>query len=368
MKRYISTPSFKHYNQKHAETSLQRRLVSNARRKQLRREFHGGPAGEYHRQKRGTKYRYVFVPAPRIFSFIQNTEEMIGFLEKLHSYLEQRKPVWVVMKKVEQLDYDGIVGLLSVMIQFKAGKIAFNGDYPKDLRAAEVLKSSGFFKALDLMQVGNDNFKLPGDQGMVTHARKQVDSELSARVLTKASKTIWGKPARCHGAQRSLLELMLNTNNHAAPGKQGEKHWWLSVSHDATAKKVSFAFVDYGVGVFRSLREKPVGNRFHNVLNRLSEKVVDRVRHGSDAELLRLIMCGELHRTASKKYYRGKGLPGIYDAMKRNQIANLHIITNNVRANVSAELYQMLPVNFEGTFIYFELNDQNTHCHDALEN
>jgi hypothetical protein len=55
-----------------------------------------------------------------------------------------------------------------------------------------------------------------------------------------------------------------------------------------------------------------------------------------------LIFEGELHRTATGKSYRGKGLPGVYEALQKNKISNLAMITNDTFYNSNGEQYRVL--------------------------
>lgn len=294
---------------------------------------------------------------------------MINFIARLEELRQQRRPVFVELQNVEQLEYDGLVVLLSVMVQFKSAKIRFNGDFPINAQARDILETSGFFKGLDIPLRESEGYRIGDGQGIVTHAHTSVESQLTARVIEHASKAIWGRPYRCQGAQRVFVELMQNTNNHASPEHRGGKHWWVSVCHRDDGKKVSIAFVDYGVGVFRSLRSKRQGEKFYGALEQMKANVgnlVDKMRY-NDAELLRGILRGEMHRTVSGKPFRGKGLPGIRAALERNAIANLHIITNTVSGDVGADKYELLDQNFEGTFLYWELNNSIEHC-DGYQN
>jgi hypothetical protein len=173
--------------------------------------------------------------------------------------------------------------------------------------------------------------------------------------MKDVSTKILGHPAIYKGLQRSLVELMQNSFNHAAPSKEGEKHWWLSVNVNEKQKNASFSFIDYGVGIFESLNGKTEDSKWFNW-----RIITDLFNSKNDADILKLILDGELHKTVTGKHYRGKGLPGIKEAMDRNQISNLYIITNSVYANVLENKYELLPHNFEGTFVYFEINDTNT--------
>ena len=82
----------------------------------------------------------------------------------------------------------------------------------------------------------------------------------------------------------------------------------------------------------------------------------------NNAELLKLILTGELHKTATGEHFRGKGLPGIYEAFGRNSFSNLFIITNNVYADIASGEFRNLNCNFNGTFLYWEINNTNISC------
>jgi hypothetical protein len=239
------------------------------------------------------------------------------------------------------------------MIKFKANRINYNGDFPSNIEALNQLKRSGFFLYLYKKIDEKETYTLKGT-AFHTHAQKNVVSELTAEIISEYSKIIWGETKRCPGVQRTLLELMQNTNNHASQNKQGEKHWWLSVQN-LSENKISFSFVDYGVGIFQSLEDKKQNSKFFNWKAKL-EKII---KHETNAELLRLILDGTLHRTVTKQAYRGRGLPGVYQVFVRNQISELVIISNNVVANVSKNQYHTINDNFNGTFVNFILEKNN---------
>jgi hypothetical protein len=173
--------------------------------------------------------------------------------------------------------------------------------------------------------------------------------------MAEASITIWGEKRICKGLQRTLLELMQNTNNHADIEEKGAKHWWLSVNHDKRNKKVSFYFVDYGVGIFESLKSKPAGNKWFGWFEKLKEKIL----HGGNEDILRLLLNGEMHKTVTGLPFRGKGLPGIKETLDRKQISGLLIISNNVYADAGKQKYLRLSNQFSGTFVTWELNEKN---------
>lgn len=297
------------------------------------------------------------VKAPDVLSFVRNPEEVSHFIAQLRECVEKRKPVWVILKNVIEIDYDGITVLLSVLVWFKSKRIDFNGDFPQDKTVRKTLEESKFFDHLLRGSFRDaDSYDLTGKSSILTHAMKSVDSELGQRIIESASQTVWGEKRRCKGVQRTFIELMQNTNNHASLEREGDKHWWLSVKHIKEENRVAFSFVDYGVGVFYNLKNKRQDNKFFGALERLFE----RFRYGNNADVLKLIFNGELHKTATGKPFRGKGLPGVYQALSQNKLSNFAMITNNVFYNSNGEEYRLLRNEFQGTFIYWELTPNNS--------
>ena len=366
MKKNWKWNFYKRQNKRKAYKLFLRGLATKAKRKKRRIKLIGLKKSEKKiRVRHDIKHKdFVHVVAPANLSFVDNTVEVIKFINKLKLQYDHRKKVYVVLKKVTNLTFDALVVLLSIMVKFKSNNIGFNGDLPADMVASNILRRSGFLELLYQIYKPEDTYYLNRGSALFTHAALDVDPVLGQQIVSRASKAIWKDERRCQGVQRAFLELMQNTNNHADIGKEGEKHWWLSVYHIPKENKVTFAFIDFGVGIFTSLDNKTAQSKFHNWL----EKMGKIFSWKNNAELLKLILDGELHKTATGKYYRGKGLPGLNQLMQRNQISNLHVITNNVKANVNDNDYQVLSSNFGGTFIYWELNKNNVNCSGFNQN
>jgi len=357
------------YNTRRALRSLKRRNSFKKKKTAKNKSYIGLGKKQVEYKKRYTnKYRfYRHVRAPKDFSFLKNPQTVIGFINILKKHFDAKIKVFVVLKHVTDIDYGSIVVLLAIMIRFKSQKIAFDGNVPDNQYARSFLESSGFFEGLsrtytdtDQYQVNNFNSsyyqKWKKHKNTIhTHARKRVDAELGLRITQIASETIWGEKYRYPGVQKILLELMQNTNNHASEESAGVKHWWLSINHNEEKKMVSFCFVDFGIGVFKSLESKPTGSIFYGALD-IVKKLVN---YRNNADFLKLILDGTMHTTVTNKPYRRKGLPGIAETLRRNQISNLFVITNNVFANVSKDKYHLLNDDFEGTFLYWELDTEN---------
>jgi len=358
MKRIRRPYKYKRFQRKRSRAELverrHRRLwLSSKRRSQL-----GLPRGDYkylNPERRVPPKGYLPIVAPSVLSMVANPEETLSFIDKLARHYESRKQVFVELKKVARIEYDAIVVLLAAMVRFKAADIDFNGDLPDDRAARKILMKSKFFESLYRDFAEQDRYEIGQENGIYTHANRNVDPVLSSRIIERASQTVWGERRRSQWVQRVFLELMQNTNNHASLRRQGENHWWLSVNHRADENTVSFTFVDFGVGVFQSLDNKRAGSKWFEWRTALWTVF----RPTDNAEIFRLMLEGQFHRTVTGKYYRGKGLPGIREVMKRNGVSKLRIITNDVYADVANDQYRLLAVPFSGTMVYWELDRTN---------
>lgn len=299
---------------------------------------------------------YVWIKPPINFSMITNTEDSLAFIAKLERCFDQHQKVFVNLSEVETIAHGALVVLLSIMKKFKANHIGFNGYMPKKPIAYRILKESGFFSELYSNKAHTLESYVLEKPYFFTHSSKIVDQKLSASLIESMSNLIWGEPRRCTKLQRVYIELMQNTNNHASLEGHGQQHWWTTAIYDRQRNTGCFSFIDYGVGILKSLKNDQ-RNKFFAVL----EKIAKIFKPQSNADLLRLLMTGEIHRTASGDYYRGKGLPGIYQACENNNISHLVVISNDTICNFADNSFKLLKNKFSGTFVYWELNESNNN-------
>ena len=297
------------------------------------------------------------IKAPDYFSLINFPEESIKFINQLENCFEKKEKVSVELKNLKYLDHSAVTILVSILFSFKKNNIQFRGSLPKNDNLRFLLVNSDFFKYLNRSIPEKLEYKIGKKDQIFTNANKEVNSELGLVIMAEAGMTIFGNPKTWKGLQRTLLELMQNTNNHADPNEKGEKHWWLSVNHNKLEKSVSFIFVDYGVGIFESLKNKPNDNKWFGWFEKIKNKLI----LGGNEEIFKLLLNGVMHMTVTGEHFRGKGLPGIKQVLDRNQISNLNIISNNVFADVTNDTYKKLNSEFNGTFVSWELNQNNDY-------
>jgi hypothetical protein len=306
----------------------------------------------------GRNQGYSFVTVPDNFSFLRNTKEVLEVIEKLDSMLKQKVRTFVNLENVNEIDNGSITVLLSKMTEFRLAKIDFNGNLPKNSSAKGLLLSSGFLAHLfstkneGLFDDSTQNAYGKANQ-IITKPGNKVIPNIAMSICESSAKTINKDRMATKGLYRTLIELMHNTNNHAKPNELGGELWWLTAHHDKEAKKVSFVFLDFGVGIFESLKNKPESSPFHGIYI----KILERIKYGTDADVLKSILKGALHKTSTNLNHRGKGLNGVYKVNKRRQIKKLHIISNNVYADVDGNVYKLLNCNLRGTFLYWEIDE-----------
>lgn len=294
---------------------------------------------------------YKYVNAPSIFSFVQNKHKVLKFLQQLRECKEKKKQTLVRLDGVEQLSTDAILVLLSTMVQFQTEHVRFNGTKPVNEEVRLKLESSGFFhKLYSIVEKERYQFKSITNQ-IYTHGQKTVAPGLADDLVKYGSKTVWNESRRCPGIQKTLLELMHNTYDHAGISK-GEKHWWLSVEHNESEKEVTFAFIDFGVGIFRSLSNKSEKEPLYGALQSISHKFPFAT---TQVDKLKLILEGKVQLSQSNKYFRGKGLAKIYNHYLNNKIASLCIISNFAFVDADKNEFITLENEFMGTFISFKI-------------
>ncbi|MCQ2217146.1 MAG: hypothetical protein MJZ33_01520 [Paludibacteraceae bacterium] len=297
---------------------------------------------------------YHFLKAPDNFSLVSNENEVLAFIDEINSYYQKKEPVFINMDTVSTLGNGAILLLLANMILFREKGINFNGSKPNNITLRQELETSGFFR--HLYKTGKDgmNYTVGTPLSKIyTHAQKEVDTEAADRIIEVASETVWGEKRRCTGVQRTLIELMHNTNNHAG-SKKGEKHWWISSNRDQKNQVATISFMDFGMGIFDSLNNKHPGDLFYGWKDLFSKFFPWA---DSSDKIMKLILEGELHKTCTGKSYRGKGLPGIYSAYKKGKLGKLIIISNRVYADIGNDDFHLMNGNLHGTFISCEINN-----------
>lgn len=325
------------------EKRFRRRLKSKEKAHRRRKEYQNKLDQGF---DFGAEIKYASKPlAPQNFTLAENQKGVLSFVSDLETLLNKGKSTFVRLNPISKIDLESITLLIGIMAEFQAAGVRFNGDFPNDDDSKKILIDSGFLKQLFPQNYG---YSFGSKKGIYTHGNKIYDEDVTCEELSDALTCVFGQKRRSQGARRVLLEAMKNTIAHASPNRK--RHWWLSFKKDVKNKKLTVSMLDYGIGIFTSLRtpskDNPAFSWYEKTKN-LGFK---------NRTILKKIMEGELKavsRTREAKH--GTGLPGMKTALGNNYISKLVIISNDVYADVGEDKYLKLDTDFSGTMVQFQI-------------
>lgn len=352
-KKVLQRRAYKLHLRKVRWKENKRRICRNQCQENQRRKLYNKQQNRKAYEQRRFKY-FTRRNAPSNFSIIGNYEQVISFCNNLRNDYRRRQKVFVNMEKVTSITNESLGLLVSNMMLFQQSKIEFNGNFPADEKSRLILIKSGFLEQLYPSQHNTVNRV---SSSIYTHAAITSNAELVGAIIDSCSRFLWNESYYYDGVYNALVELMLNTFEHANE-IEGKQKWWLTVTKDEENEKVTFSFLDYGRGIINTLLD--VKQKRHISIVRKILFSLGNITN-RNADLLKQVLEGALIISEKEKSQYGNGLHSIYTDMHDNLLDNVIIITNNVYADLKNELYQTMNVNFYGTFISLEINKNTTH-------
>lgn len=340
---------------KKARRNAKRRLKDRRKRKRIGRILQGKDKRERKNWLRMFReYGDNRIRAPKILSLLNNTEETVRFLQRINSSWEKRKPVFVVLKDVEEIDHSATTVLLSLIHRFQVANIKFNGDFPKNQTANKILHESQFFERLESDHPSSKDYTMKRDNQIIGEAGTQtIDPKTALEIREDVSQTITGTPDYVFPTLHpSFIEVMQNTYEHAGED-EGTVHWWLSINHDKSNHTVTFHFIDFGRGIIDSVLNKE-NNRITKTFKEYAWLLFDTSKF---PDIITRLLNNE-HKESKVDYYRGKGIPSLKKALDNNRVKCLSIITNRAVVNVAQNITCVLQTDFTGTYITWVLNNE----------
>lgn len=301
--------------------------------------------------ERATRNFHITIVCPKNFSLLNNKEEFIKFINKVEKAGANHRSIYFNMVSIENIDFSGITCLTSILLMLKKNHVNFDGSLPVEPNCRKFLLNSDFLKILSntIFNADEDvNIKFARkEKSFITKGRKFVSPDIAGDANIMVSQHLFKKNDFVNdGLQTILLELMANTNNHAS-NIQGKEHWFLSVQLD-DKDTVKFNFVDYGIGIFKSLE---------------TTNFISKLRHffTTNHECLKQMLKGEYHiKSSTGLTFRGKGIPSLYTAIERDHVKKLIIITNDAYGDIENDIFVKNNNYFNGTFISWEVSINNS--------
>lgn len=303
-----------------------------------------GPQNRIFQRTPRNRARSLDLRPPTVFSLILNPDLTIQFLNLLEENGKKQR-VRIRFDDVGQITPDAAMALVGTMAKVPNGRIS--GNTPNSPTCKAILEESGFFDHVlhkfDITASVSGRIK--------RRTSNQVEGPFADELITVGTTAMYGETRTSPASYRVLVEAMQNTRDHAhfnASLMLGDERlleketWWAMVYADTMRKKICFAFLDVGVGIFKSARLK--GWR----------KINRALRLLPDSDILRQILEGKLESRTGLDH-RGKGLPSMNQLNISGEIEKLTIVTNAVFGNVSENEYRDLRSAFRGTLIYWEI-------------
>lgn len=267
--------------------------------------------------------KYSSFKAPKVFSFIRNISETNVFFNQVIDQLNLHKynqTINLDMTEVKTVTTDALMYMLAVIRNLKlksAFKAKFTGTGPIDKEASRIFLESGF---LNYTQSADSFFK-PRSKKIQILSGKKVSVDVARNICDfvndlhgadyKSSKTLY----------KIIIELMTNTVQHAynkGTKKQLKKNeWYIFVAQ--IDEKIALTFLDTGSGIPTTVAKKTF---------------MEKVKLANDSDLIASALKGEW-RSETLDDNRGKGLPLIYDSVKKECLKDLRIISERGLCHIS---------------------------------
>jgi hypothetical protein len=330
-------------NQARLEQKIYRRRKISAQKKAAKnREFNSLSQGELISKKNveSIQNNALQVVIPKDFTLLNNLEGTLGLIRYCKDYvMSSFKNVIFKFEDVEMIGNGAITLLISLIGEMLEAGVKVGGTLPNNQKARDFFINSGFYEYFnkDLSQVSKNK------NAIVTHGTDKTGANKTAPLVRRAMETVFGRNERNQKIQGMLVELMANTVNHAFITEGHHKSWYLSVNHEDHKNKVSFSFVDNGVGILSTIRVK------------FADRLSNMTLFGSDADILKESFNGEFG-SRTREINRGMGLPVVRKTYENGYISDLKVITNNVFLDFKHNKTVLLKTPFSGTFYYWELD------------
>lgn len=324
-----------------------KRHKKSYKRKKANRKLHRR-LGLLYEQKQQKKFSnpFVTIKAPEHFSLIENTDQVVKYINVCKEHIKQNKNVEWDISDVNKITPDAITLLAACFNDPKYKKGVMRGNHPKNEEVRKIFIESGFheFVCCDESLKSHSNHDS-------NYLHKESDYKVQGTVARDACRYgvthVFGAFKDVEELYEMLVEAMSNTNNHADRNKEGEIKWWL-YTNNSEFGYTSYSFVDLGVGIFDSAPFT------------LFKKLLTGVRIRHNADYVPKLLNGEI---GSRKEYenniRGKGIPQIARNSKIDYIKKAYIISNDVKIDLKTGNAIPLEEEFKGTFLYWELYDPN---------
>lgn len=327
-------------NQRRFERKVYRKRERRKKWKARRNYRRNREKKSIQRRIKRTQNRSQTIQIPRIFSLATGRDEVLSFFHSLKKIEKEKgRFLFFDFSKVREINHGAITILLSFIGWLNDRGFHASGNDPIDQQIKEQFEKSGFLNFFK--KIGTRNYE-KGENTIVAVGETKTNAELSAKLIRKSTKTVWGEEGKNVKVQGMLIELMANTINHAYLGKIFQKGWYFSVDHNKEQNIVKFCFVDNGLGILSTINKK-FKDKILGLLNADQSNLIKRAFEGEFGSRTRISN-------------RGRGLKAIKKVYDAGFIKSLKVITNDVFYDFENNSVEALNESFEGTFYFWQID------------
>lgn len=297
----------------------------------------------------GGKYLLI---APRRFSLMNNLEETLKFFHTVDDAIRKcssQTTLFFDLAAIEDASPDAfmyIIALLKNNRRIQHLKIPCAGNVPLAEGPREILSKAGFFNYVNSKRfhpIENEESQLRIYRGI------QSDPLLAQKICDFVHKRTDYSIDRIKTKRLypMFIELMNNVKQHAFIfDKRKEESFcnWYTYAEDI-GEELRFVFLDTGRGIPETVKK-----RFWERLPLI----------GTDAGFIASALKGAF-RTDTGDQHRGKGLPEIYDNVKKHAIGSLRILSGKGLCLVDSDgqiTENNLPYSFGGTMYVWTIHKE----------
>lgn len=290
---------------------------------------------------------YKELEVPKDFSFIDNTNEVLGYFMECKSLLHNKVKIQCDLSHITSLSSDAIALLAACANDetFLGKKGRIRGNAPTNPELLKLFLESGFYnhvrstKSLKTAHKSDANL-------FHQESNYQVQSDIAKKACILGTSHVFGTSSPFPDLYEMLIEAMSNTNNHASNNSDTNQFKWWLYTYNAPNGHTMYTFIDLGVGIFDSIPVK----RFKKM-----RKAVGLLHNKDFASDL---LNGKIKsREDIDNKIRGKGIPQIAANSNSPNFARAYIISNDVKINLKDKTSEALDHNFSGTMLFWELTN-----------
>lgn len=294
---------------------------------------------------------HVVIQGDKICSLIEQPEASIKFFKEAQAAYAAGNGVTYNLENTVEITETFAAFLISQIKDrnINQGHLA-KVTFPKNAECDKKLKKLGIFK-----KIGNSSEEVELDSIPVQKlSNLQVANDIAKEIVKKSALVLYKEEKRIKELYAILIEIMANTNNHAATGKKGKYPWWLFTFYDADRDVIKFFFLDHGIGLFESLPVKQFMIRNPQPIFSRAGTANTYHRGLQLNEIFSNLAAGKI-KSSTGIPMRGRGLPLVVSLAKTDNFNRFVIISNDAFIDVIAEEVSTMNEFFSGTLFYFEL-------------